>query len=184
MTEPGHFRDKLLQLAPENANKLDGDTLKSVASASLVVGDRILVRPGERIPVDGRIVEGNTELDESSITGEPMPVLRQQGEDVSAGTLNLLTSVTLEVTHVAGESFVARMARLVEEAQNRKAPIQSLADKVARQKAQIQKAKRELEQKLEVADKLHNEFDEIRNVLDGQIGAIEALDENDTPNGS
>ncbi|RLB63426.1 MAG: heavy metal translocating P-type ATPase, partial [Deltaproteobacteria bacterium] len=79
--------DKLLQLAPESANRLEGEEIHSVASASLSPGDLILVRPGERIPVDSRIASGETELDESTITGEPMPVLRQQGDTVSAGTL-------------------------------------------------------------------------------------------------
>lgn len=123
--------DKLLRLAPDSANLIDGDTTKVVASASLAEGDVILVRPGERIPVDGRIIEGATELDEAAVTGEPMPVLRRQGDHVSAGTLNLAASVSLEVERVATESFVARMARMVEEAQNRRAPIQSLADRVS-----------------------------------------------------
>ena len=123
--------DKLLQLAPESANQIKGEDLHVVASASLTPGDLILVRPGERIPVDCRIQSGKSELDESTITGEPMPVLRQPGESVSAGTLNLSTSLTLTVERVAAESFIARMAHMVEEAQNRKAPIQSMADRVA-----------------------------------------------------
>ncbi len=123
--------DKLLQLAPETANLIKGDETQSVASDSLTPGDFILVRPGERIPVDGQIQTGETELDESTITGEPMPVMRRQGESVSAGSLNLSSSVRLKVECLATESFVARMARMVEEAQNRKAAIQSLADRVA-----------------------------------------------------
>ena len=123
--------DKLLQLAPNSANRVDGDEVNVVASASLIPGDIILVRPGERIPVDCQVLTGVTEVDESTITGEPMPILRQEGDKVSAGSLNLSTSVRLQVDRVAAESFVARMARLVEEAQNRKAPIQSMADRVA-----------------------------------------------------
>lgn len=123
--------DKLLQLAPDSANLIQGDDIKVVASNSLKTGDLILIRPGERIPVDSLIQEGRTELDEATITGEPMPVLRQQGDKVSAGTLNLSASIKLSVERVAAESFIARMALMVEEAQNRKAPIQSLADKVA-----------------------------------------------------
>lgn len=123
--------DKLLHLAPDSANLIDGEDLRTVASTSLTPGDLILVRPGERIPVDCRIQLGASELDESTITGEPMPMLRKQGDSVSAGTLNLSTSIRLIVDRVAAESFVARMARMVEEAQNRKAPIQSLADSVA-----------------------------------------------------
>jgi Cu2+-exporting ATPase len=123
--------DKLLQLAPDTANKVTGDEIISVASSTLTPGDLILVRPGERIPVDCRIEDGITELDESTITGEPLPVLRQPGDMVAAGTLNLSVSIKLNVARVSADSFIARIARLVEEAQNRKAPIQSLADRVA-----------------------------------------------------
>lgn len=123
--------DKLLRLAPDSANLMAGEDIQVVASTSLKPGDLILVRPGERIPVDGWIHRGKTEFDEATISGEPMPVLRQQGDTVLAGTLNLSSSIQLQVERVAAESFIARMALMVEEAQNRKAPIQSLADKVA-----------------------------------------------------
>ena len=123
--------DKLLRLAPDSASRVDGDEINTVASASLTPGDTILVRPGERIPVDCQVLSGDTEVDESTVTGEPMPILRQAGDKVSAGSLNLSTSIRLKVEKVAAESFIARMARLVEEAQNRKAPIQSMADRVA-----------------------------------------------------
>lgn len=123
--------DKLLQLAPESANMVDGEHIHTVASAILSAGDRIMVRPGERIPVDCRIYDGESELDESAITGEPMPVVRRPGDSVSAGTLNISSSIRLTVERPATESFVARMARMVEDAQNRKAPIQSLADGIA-----------------------------------------------------
>jgi Cu2+-exporting ATPase len=123
--------DKLLQLAPDSANRIDGEDTSTVSSVTLVPGDLILVRPGERIPVDCRILRGITELDESMISGEPMPVLRQPGDAVSAGTLNLSASIRLTVERVSSESFIARMAQMVEDSQNRKAPIQSLADNVA-----------------------------------------------------
>ncbi len=123
--------DKLLQLAPDTANLIIAEEVRTITSASLTPGDLILVRPGERIPVDCQIRDGLAELDESTITGEPLPVLRIQGESVSAGTLNLSASIRLIVERVATESFIARMAQLVEDAQNRKAPIQSLADRIA-----------------------------------------------------
>jgi len=123
--------DKLLQLAPESATRIDGERMTVVASSSLSPGEILLVKPGERIPVDCLVHEGTTEIDESTITGEPMPVLRQSGDRVTAGSLNLTASVTLQVERVAADSFIARMARLVEEAQHRKAPIQSVADRVA-----------------------------------------------------
>jgi Cu2+-exporting ATPase len=123
--------NKLLQLAPESAQKIFGDKVETVASASLHKGDKIIVKPGERIPVDCRIISGTTELDESMITGEPLPVLRQPGDELAAGTLNITTSLTLAVIRPANDSFIARIAQLVEEAQSRIAPIQSLADRVA-----------------------------------------------------
>jgi Cu2+-exporting ATPase len=123
--------DKLLRLVPDSANRIEQEQIYTVASASLIPGDFILVRPGEHIPVDCSLQEGETELDESTVTGEPMPVLRKPGDFLSAGSLNLCASVKLRVERVAAESFVARMAHIVEEAQNRKAPIQSLADKLA-----------------------------------------------------
>jgi Cu2+-exporting ATPase len=123
--------DKLLQLAPETATRLCDNAEESVPSATLRPGETILVRPGERIPVDATILAGETELDESSISGEPLPVLRRTGDRVSAGSMNLITAVRLQVERIAADSFIARMARLVEEAQSRRAPIQSLADRVA-----------------------------------------------------
>jgi Cu2+-exporting ATPase len=123
--------DKLLQLAPESASRVLDGSIEVVASTSLAIDDTILVKPGERIPVDGQIVQGTTELDESTITGEPMPAMRKIGDEVSAGSMNLVASITLLVKRPASESFIARMARLVEEAQNRMAPIQSLADRMA-----------------------------------------------------
>jgi Cu2+-exporting ATPase len=123
--------DKLLKLAPDTANLIEGDLTRSVASHSLSPGALIMVRPGERVPVDCSVNNGVSEFDEATITGEPLPVLRETADPVQAGTLNLTASVILKVDKVAADSFVARMAHLVEEAQNRKAPIQSLADRVA-----------------------------------------------------
>jgi Cu2+-exporting ATPase len=123
--------DKLLKLAPDTASLVENDTVRQVESVSLKPADLIMIRPGERVPVDCRVSIGASEFDESTVTGEPIPVLREAGDPVQAGSLNQTASVTLEVEKVAADSFVARIAHLVEEAQNRKAPIQSLADKVA-----------------------------------------------------
>jgi Cu2+-exporting ATPase len=124
--------NRLLQLAPEMANRLDssGQTTR-VESALLQPNEQVRILPGERFPIDGTIAAGETEVDQSAATGEALPVLRRPGETVLGGTLNLLAPVTVTVTRPAGESFVARVARLVEEAQSRRAPIQELADRVS-----------------------------------------------------
>lgn len=124
--------DRLLRLSPDLAIRLsESRESEQVACAELLVGDRILVPPGQRFPVDGRIDEGTTEVDEAIVSGEALPVLRQAGMTVLAGSLNLTCGVEVLVTRLAADSFVARIARMVEEAQSRKAPIQSLADRLA-----------------------------------------------------
>jgi Cu2+-exporting ATPase len=123
--------DRLLHLAPESANKLTGNEYRQVDSSELQIDDMIMVHPGDRLPVDGMIIEGTTEVDESVITGEPFPVRRRPGSQLSSGALNLTASIKVRVTQEAAESFIARVARLVEEAQNRRAPVQAVADRVA-----------------------------------------------------
>ena len=123
--------ERLLHLAPETANKLTPDGYIQVDSRELLVNDVIMIRPGNRFPVDCIIKEGTTEVDESVITGEPFPVIRNEGEHVSSGTMNLTTAVLVKVTREANDSFIARVARLVEEAQSRRAQVQAIADRVA-----------------------------------------------------
>lgn len=123
--------DRLLQLAPEQAIRLTEGVPETVPSSSLKPGDLILVRPGERFPVDGDLATGEAEIDESAISGEPLPVLKQPGASVSAGTVNLITAVTVRVTASTADSLPARIARLVEEALARRAPVQLLADRTA-----------------------------------------------------
>jgi len=124
--------DRLLQLAPDTAQRLDAaGAVETVESAALRPGERILVRPGERFPTDGRIFHGDTEVDCAAATGEPLPLPKGPGDQVLAGTMNLVSAVTVDVERPAVESFVARVARLVEEAQARRAPIQQLADRAA-----------------------------------------------------
>ena len=123
--------DRLLHLAPDTACLVSGEETVQVASGRLQVGQVILVGPGERFPVDGVLLAGETEVDESVLTGETQPVLRREGDPIMAGSMNVAAAVRVRVTTTAGESFMARIARLVEEAQNRKAPVQGLADRVA-----------------------------------------------------
>lgn len=122
--------DRLLRLAPDTARRLEGEDVVEIEAARLAPGDVILVRPGERFPVDGLLLAGETEVDEAAVSGEPLPVWRRPGEAVTSGTLNLSAAVNVRVTTAAADSFIARIARLVEEAQARRAPVQRLADRV------------------------------------------------------
>ncbi|WP_305045417.1 heavy metal translocating P-type ATPase [Geoalkalibacter sp.] len=122
--------DLLLRLAPQTARRLRGADRAEVPVGQLRVGDLLEVRPGERFAVDGELVEGETEVDEAAVNGEPLPAWRRPGDRVAAGTLNLSALVRVRASAAAADSFIARVARLVEEAQLRRAPIQSLADRI------------------------------------------------------
>ena len=121
----------LLGLCAGQARRFSGETLETVDTAQLAVGDVILVAPGERFPTDGRVVEGCSDVDLSPVTGEALPVLLVAGDQVSAGGTNLTGALRVVCEKVAAESFIARVARLVEEAQSRRAPIQRVADRAA-----------------------------------------------------
>lgn len=121
----------LLELAPDRATRLDDSGATSdVAVTDLAVGDRILVRPGERIAADGIVVEGASDVDQATITGEPLPVTKQAGANVYAGSVNGTGSLTVEVTAPAHDSVVARIVALVEEASETKAKTQLFIEKV------------------------------------------------------
>ena len=102
-----------------------------VPVAEVLVGDRLVVRPGERIPVDGTVREGHTQVDESMLTGEPLPVARDVDGRVTGGSINGEGRIVVEVTAVGAETVLARIIRLVEDAQAAKAPLQRLVDRVA-----------------------------------------------------
>ncbi len=121
----------LLSLQPETATRLDEAGDATVPLGEIQVGDRVRIKPGERVPVDGRIAEGRTEIDESMITGEPIPVSKDAQDLVVAGSLNGSGGVVVQVTRVGKDTTLARIVRMVREAQGRKAPIQRLADRVA-----------------------------------------------------
>ena len=122
---------ELLSLRPETARRLEGDSEVEVPVERLRVGDRIRVLPGARIPTDSRVLEGASFVDESMVTGEPLPVRREPGMSVVGGTLNGDGPLILEVREISTRSLLARIAAAVSEAQRTRAPIQSLADQVA-----------------------------------------------------
>lgn len=121
----------LMSLRPQEALRKDPDgELRLVPIEELAVGDIIVVRPGERVPIDGRIVAGNSALDESSITGESIPVDKGEGDEVFGGTVNLFGALEVRVTKRAEETVIAKVIHMVEEAQSEAAPTQRVIDKI------------------------------------------------------
>lgn len=121
----------LLDLAPTTATRLADDGSEStVATGDLVVGDTVLVRPGERVGADGRVLTGASEVDQATITGEPLPVAKEAGDEVFAGTLNGTGALRVKVERDASDSVIARIVAMVEEASETKAPTQLFIEKV------------------------------------------------------
>lgn len=127
----------LMDLKPETACVIHGGIERIVPIESLQVGDRILVRPGERIPADGRIVEGVSEVDQSSITGESVPVDKGINDDVFAGTLNGSGALVIEVTKTSESTLFAKIIKLVQEAQSEMPPTQRFIEKFERIYAKV-----------------------------------------------
>ena len=122
----------LLSLAPRTAHRLDHHSTETdVPLEQVQVGDHLRVRPGEKIPVDGRVLEGQSSVDESMLTGEPIPVEKLTGARVTAGTVNGTGSLLMEAERIGAHTLLAQIVRLVSEAQRTRAPIQRLADRVA-----------------------------------------------------
>jgi Cu+-exporting ATPase len=122
----------LLQLAPKTARRIGGDgTDHEVEIDSLAVGDHLRVRPGEKVPVDGVITEGRSSLDESLVTGESMPVTKEAGSKVIAGTLNQSGGFVMRADKVGRDTLLSQIVQMVADAQRSRAPIQRLADQVA-----------------------------------------------------
>jgi Zn2+/Cd2+-exporting ATPase len=123
----------LMDLRPSEATLADADGRDAgrIPVDDLVPGQRVLIRPGERVPADGVVRSGRTEIDQAAITGESVPVRREAGQDVYAGTINQSGSITVEVTKHAGETMLARIVRLVEEAREARAPAQHFIDRFA-----------------------------------------------------
>ena len=118
-------------LRPERARVRRDGIERDLPLAQVRVGDQVVIRPGERVPVDGQVVEGRSELDESLITGESLPVARQPGDAVIGGAVNGTGALLVRTTAVGAESTLARIVRLVESAQAGKAPIQQVVDRVS-----------------------------------------------------
>jgi Cu+-exporting ATPase len=122
---------KLMGLRPKTARVLRDGAEVDVPIGSVVLGDRVVVRPGERLPVDGIVIEGHSAVDESMLTGESLPVDKKPGDEVVGGTINKQGLLKFEATRVGAQTALAQIIRLVEEAQGSKAPIQRLADRVS-----------------------------------------------------
>ena len=121
----------LMRLVPQTARKYEEGRAEVVNLSVMSVGDQVLVQPGERIPVDGKILEGASEVDQSLLTGESIPVPVKPGNDVNAGSLNGTHPLIIEVTHLGNDTMLANIIRLVRSAQSSKAPVAALADRVS-----------------------------------------------------
>ena len=128
----GQALQQLAELQPDTARLLlsDGE-IREVRVGALRPGETLQLLAGDRIPVDGVVLEGASAVDVSSLTGEPLPLQAEPGTELSSGSLNLESTLVLKVTRVGAETALARIIRLVEQAQARRAPIQGLADRVA-----------------------------------------------------
>ena len=121
---------RLMGLQPPTARVLRGGVEQEIPAAKLIAGDIVLVRPGERIPADGEVTEGASFVDEAMITGEPVPVEKTQGAQVTGGTVNGTGAFRFRTTAVGGETVLSQIVRMVEQAQGSKLPIQALVDRV------------------------------------------------------
>jgi len=129
--ETGAAIQELMELTPNTARRIRDGVEEDVPIEDVVVDDVILVRPGDRVPVDGTILDGVSTLDESMLTGESLPVEKSIGSDVVGGTVNRTGAFRMRATHVGADTALAQVVRMVREAQGSKAPIQRLADRVA-----------------------------------------------------
>lgn len=123
--------EALMNLTPPTARVIRAGEETEVPLAQVMAGDMVVVRPGEKMPVDGVVVEGATEVDESMLTGEALPVAKGEGDTVTGGTQNTTGSVVVKALRVGTDSTLARIVRAVEDAQGSKAPVQRIADKIA-----------------------------------------------------
>lgn len=127
----GNALRELAKLIPPTAHKLDGKDIKDIATEELVKGDLVLVKPGEKIPVDGEVMEGLSSVNEGMITGESRPVEKKPQDKVIGGTINNDGSLTIKVTKTGSETAIAQIMDLIRQAQETKPAVQKLADKAA-----------------------------------------------------
>jgi Cu+-exporting ATPase len=120
-----------MQLAPEIAHRIHDKGEEDISLSAVHEGDRLRVRPGERVPVDGLVVSGSSKVDESMLTGEPLPVSKHEGDKVTGGTLNQTGAIVMEAVGIGSESVLSRIVQMVADAQRSRAPIQKLVDVVA-----------------------------------------------------
>jgi P-type Cu+ transporter len=122
----------LLNLAPKTARRINADgTETEIPLADVQTGDRLRVRPGEAVPVDGVVIEGRSSVDESMLTGEPLPVAKEAASALTGGTVNGTGSLVMEADAVGSDTMLARIVRMVAEAQRSRAPIQAVADRIS-----------------------------------------------------
>ncbi len=121
----------LMQLKPDTVTLLKDDAQEEISTAQVLPGDMLLIRPGERVPLDGEVIKGESSVDESMLTGEPLPVGKAVGDQVVGGTMNTSGALTVKVQRVGEDTTLARIIRLVQQAQGSKAPIAGLADTIS-----------------------------------------------------
>lgn len=122
---------KLMELAPDTAILYENGMEREIETSQVRAGQHILIKPGSRIPLDGILVKGSSSVDESMLTGESIPVEKQEGDTVIGGSMNYNGAMEVEVTHVGSDTTLSKIIKMIEDAQGKKAPISKLADKVA-----------------------------------------------------
>ncbi|WP_313031216.1 heavy metal translocating P-type ATPase [Soonwooa sp.] len=128
----GKAIQELMNLSPDEATLVEGDTERKITLDEVNIGDILKVKPGEKIPVDGKIIEGNSSIDESMITGEPIPIEKSENDKVTSGTINGNQVFLMKAEKVGDETLLSQIIKMVNEASRSRAPIQKLTDKVSK----------------------------------------------------